>query len=128
MRRESTAQDARVVDRIAIGKGAIPSRREKEANTAILPTFVDLTGDMTDEFKEWVRDDCLNSVMNDVNESNFRPEHSTTKDQGSFETLVYKSVGILQMGKPYSAGRMWQHWAPLVTVLNLARKYHGTAS
>ncbi len=115
----SAGQDARMIDRIAAATGATPLKREKDANTAILPTFVDLTGDMTDEVKEWVRGHCLNSVMNDVNESNFRPAYSTTKDQGSFETLVYKSVGILQMGKHHSAGRMWQHWAPLVTVLNL---------
>ena len=30
------------------------------------------------------------SIMKDVNESNFRPEYS-------FDTLLYKSIGILQL-------------------------------
>ncbi len=32
------------------------------------------------------------------------------------------------MGKPHSAERMYKHWAPVTTVLNLVRRYKGTAS
>ena len=66
--------------------------------------------------------------MNDVNSSNFRPSYCTTQDKESFNMLYYKSIGILQLAKPRSAGRLWEFWAPVTTILNLTRKYRGTAA
>ena len=70
----------------------------------------------------------MNSIMGPLDEENFKPTYSTTDDQKSFDTLVYKAMGVLTMARPHSAGRMWKHWAPAATVLNLVRRYPGTAS
>ena len=40
----------------------------------------------------------------------------------------YKTIGILQLAKLHSAGRLWECWAPVTTILNLTRKYRGTAA
>ncbi len=98
--------------------------------TKVLPSFHEfpVEGADAEDLKEWIRDVGMNSIMGLVSEENFQPSFSTTDDQKSFDTLVYKAIGVLTLARPHSAGRMWKHWAPLVTVLNLVRRYPGTAS
>ncbi len=54
--------------------------------------------------------------------------YTTSDDQKSSDALFYKTTGILFYAKPHSAGRVWRLWSPMVTVMNLLKRYPGASS
>ena len=126
------AAAAAEVGAAALGDGGIPFEGAAGAAagvvTKVLPTFENLKGHISADFKDWVREIAMGSCMNDITNSNFAPSPSTTMDETSFGNLLYKTIGILTFAKPHSAGRLWEYWAPVNVILSLVRRYPGTCT
>ncbi len=70
----------------------------------------------------------MNSIMSDVRATNFRPGYTTTGDQRAFDMLVCTATGVFELCEASLGRKDVEALAPVVTGMNLVRRYQGATS